>query len=142
MADEPDIQPLFEDALKDGKTSLLPRYSMESRHYLPCQVRDFSCELQVGAFGIQEPSAACPIFDRKKLDLALVPGIGFAFDGSRLGRGKGYYDRLLAEISGCKCGVAFDWQIAPQIPAEPHDVRLDCILTPTLWHDVTGRRWP
>ena len=74
-----------------------------------------------------------------RLDLALVPGIGFTLDGGRLGRGKGYYDRLLAEVPVMKCGVAFECQIADEFPLESHDVQLNCILTPTRWHLVGGR---
>jgi 5-formyltetrahydrofolate cyclo-ligase len=65
--------------------------------------------------------------------LVLVPGVAFDSHGRRLGRGKGFYDQLLAFVRGTKCGVAFDEQIVPEIPIEPHDVRLNCILTPTRW---------
>ncbi len=140
LPDEPDIHPLLLEALAAGKAAVLPRYSAGQGHYEACQVRDLDRELQTGAFGVREPVSACPIFDLKKLDLALVPGVGFVFDGFRLGRGKGYYDRLLAETAGFKCGVAFDWQLAVDIPAEPHDIRLDGILTPTRWHEVAGWR--
>ena len=139
LPDEPDIQPLFGDALTAGKAAALPRYSAPDGKYEACQIRDLAHDLQAGAFGIPEPRRACPIFDLKKLDLVLVPGVGFALNGSRLGRGKGFYDRLLAEIAGIKCGVAFDWQLTVEIPVESHDICLDCILTPTRWHVVTGR---
>ena len=140
MPDEPDIHPLFSDALAGGKVAALPRYSDSGQHYQACQVLDLERQLRLGAFGIQEPVAACPIFDLKMLDLVLVPGVGFAPNGFRLGRGKGYYDRLLPAITGFKCGVAFEWQMVIEIPTEPHDVCLDCILTPTRWHEVTGWR--
>jgi 5-formyltetrahydrofolate cyclo-ligase len=140
MPDEPDIRCLFPAALAGGKATAFPRYSSADQHYVACQVHDLARDLRPGTFGIHEPAVDCPIFDRKKLDLVLVPGVGFALNGFRLGRGKGYYDRLLAEISGFKCGVAFEWQLAVEIPAESHDICLDCILTPTHWHEVTGRR--
>jgi ribonuclease Y len=54
--------------------------------------------------------------------LALVPGVGFDAAGHRLGRGRGYYDRILAGVAGTRCGVAFDEQLAGPIPAEPHDI--------------------
>jgi 5-formyltetrahydrofolate cyclo-ligase len=66
----------------------------------------------------------------------MVPGIGFSLNGCRLGRGKGYFDRLLSGVSGWKCGVAFDWQVTVEIPAEEHDIRLNSIVTPTRWHVV------
>jgi 5-formyltetrahydrofolate cyclo-ligase len=140
MREEPNIHPLFATALGEGKTAALPRYFPPAGHYEACEVRDLDHDLQPGAFGIYEPAPWCPIFDLKKLDLALVPGVGFALSGFRLGRGKGYYDRLLAEIPGFKCGVAFEWQVAIEIPAESHDICVDCILTPTRWHKVAGWR--
>jgi len=70
--------------------------------------------------------------------LILIPGIAFDLHGRRLGRGKGFYDRLLTEIRGVKCGIAFDEQIVEKIPVEPHDVRMDFILTPTRFAEITG----
>jgi 5-formyltetrahydrofolate cyclo-ligase len=51
--------------------------------------------------------------------------------GRRLGRGAGYYDRILEKVPGFTCGIAFDEQISGELPVEPHDVLVDCILTPT-----------
>jgi 5-formyltetrahydrofolate cyclo-ligase len=50
-----------------------------------------------------------------------------------LGRGKGFYDQLLAIAQGTTCGVAFDEQFVTKVPVEPHDVSLDFLLTPTHW---------
>jgi 5-formyltetrahydrofolate cyclo-ligase len=138
-APEPDIWPTFIEALASGKQLSLLRYSPDGDRYVPCLVRDLSRDLQPGQYGILEPGPQCPIFDLMRLDLTLVPGIGFTLNGGRLGRGKGYYDRLLAEVPALKCGVAFDCQIASEFPLEPHDVQLNCILTPTRWHLVGGR---
>lgn len=138
-ASEPDLWPLVMEALHLGRQVALPRYSPDTESYAPCLIADASRDLQPGRFGISEPAAHCPILDLKHLDLALVPGIGFTLDGGRLGRGQGYYDRLLAEIPGFKCGVAFDCQMAAALPLESHDIRLNCILTPTRWHLVTGQ---
>jgi len=136
---EPDLWPVAIEALGLGKQVALLRHAVETDSYAPCLIREPSSDLQPGRFGIPEPAAHCPIFNVKQLDFALVPGIGFTLDGGRLGRGKGYYDRLLAEVPGFKCGVAFDCQLAAEFPLEPHDVRLNCILTPTRWHLVTGQ---
>jgi 5-formyltetrahydrofolate cyclo-ligase len=136
---EPDLWPLAIEALSLGKSVALLRHAVDTDSYAPCLIREPSSDLQPGRFGIREPAAHCPLFNVKQLDLALVPGIGFTIDGGRLGRGKGYYDRLLAEVPGFKCGVAFDCQMAGEIPLEPHDVHLNCILTPTRWHLVSGQ---
>ena len=136
MALEPDLWTVVKEALMSGRQVALLRYSPDGDRYVPCAVRDVERDLVPGHYGILEPRPQCPIFDLMRLDLALVPGIGFTFGGGRLGRGKGYYDRLLAEVPAMKCGVAFDCQIAGEFPLEPHDVRLNCILTPTRWHLV------
>lgn len=135
-AHEPDIWPMAIEAMTLGKQLSLLRYSADGDRYVPCLIRDPSRDLQPGQYGILEPKPHCPIFDLMRLDLVLVPGIGFTLDGGRLGRGKGYYDRLLAEVPALKCGVAFDCQIVGEFPLEPHDVQLNCILTPTRWHLV------
>lgn len=136
VADEPDVWPLFLEALGQGRAIALLRFSSESGMYEPCRVGRVADDLRPGRFGILEPAPHCPIFPVKQLDLVLAPGLGFSLAGGRLGRGKGFYDRLLAGVSGFKCGVAFDCQIAADLPMEPHDVRLNCILTPTRWHMV------
>ena len=140
LREEPDIHPLFAVALAEGKNAAFPRYCQQDGHYETCEVLDLDRDLQTGTFGIPEPAARCPIFDPKRLDLVLVPGVGFALSGIRLGRGKGYYDRLLAQIPGFKCGLAFEWQVAVEIPAESHDICVDCILTPARCHMVAEQR--
>ena len=88
-------------------------------------------DIATGAFGIREPAARCPEISLNRLDLILVPGVAFDLHGRRLGRGKGYYDRLLAGVRGVKCGIAFDEQMVNDVPAGPSDVRMDFMVTPT-----------
>jgi 5-formyltetrahydrofolate cyclo-ligase len=139
LADEPDLWPLLEGALTAGKQTCLPRFSPPAGCYEPAQVRSLECVLHIGQFGIREPAAHCPAIPVNQLDLALAPGVAFDAGGHRLGRGRGYYDRLLEPFAGVAAGVAFDWQILERVPVEPHDRRLDVIVTPTRWLDVTGR---
>jgi 5-formyltetrahydrofolate cyclo-ligase len=138
LGDEPDIRPLITKALAEGKTTVLPRHSGEQERYVGCRIVDLESELKAGTYGIPEPIQACPVVDLNKLDFLLIPGVGFSLNGRRLGRGKGHYDRLLAEAPGLKCGVAFDWQLTVEVPTERHDILLDCIVTPTRWHLVAG----
>ncbi|HZV36318.1 MAG TPA: 5-formyltetrahydrofolate cyclo-ligase [Verrucomicrobiae bacterium] len=133
VADEPDIWQLVVDSLAAGKDVLLPRFEAEHGHYSACLIRDAVKDVRIGRFGIREPSEKCVTIALNRLDLILVPGIAFDLDRRRLGRGKGFYDRLLAVLEGPTCGVAFDQQIVSQIPVEPHDMQLNCILTPTRW---------
>jgi 5-formyltetrahydrofolate cyclo-ligase len=137
---ELDLWPLLMDALAAGKTVSLPRFEAEQKGYVACHIRDTAGDLSEGQYGIREPGESCERISLNRLDLILVPGIAFDLNGYRLGRGKGYYDRLLAEAGGPTCGVAFDEQIVSQIPTEPHDVRLNCILTPTRWQCAAGPR--
>jgi 5-formyltetrahydrofolate cyclo-ligase len=131
--DELDLLPLLEAALAARKAVALPRYVPETGAYTACRIEQYPRDCAPGKFGIAEPSAACPIFPLNRLDFALVPGLAYDLSGHRLGRGQGYYDRLLAEVTGTRCGVAFDEQIIEPIPAEPHDMSVNCILTPTQW---------
>jgi 5-formyltetrahydrofolate cyclo-ligase len=139
LPDELDLRPLLEQALAEGRSVALPRFIPATGLYAACQIEDFSRDCAPGKLGIAEPAARCPAFPLNRLDLALVPGVGFDPAGHRLGRGWGYYDRLLAEAAGKRCGVAFDEQMAEEIPAEAHDIVLNCIITPTRWMEFPGR---
>ena len=64
-------------------------------------------------------------------DVLIIPGLGFAQNGDRLGRGKGYFDRFLSNFKGVKIGVCFDEQVFEKIPTDEHDVKLDYLITET-----------
>ncbi|WP_281643909.1 5-formyltetrahydrofolate cyclo-ligase [Bacteroides zoogleoformans] len=82
-----------------------------------------------GAYDIKEPTGA-PFCDYNSIDLILVPGVAFDRNGNRLGRGKGYYDRLLPNIpSAYKAGICFPYQLVEEVPSEPFDVRMDEVIT-------------
>jgi 5-formyltetrahydrofolate cyclo-ligase len=136
MPKELDVWPLLEKALQLGKLAALPRYSRVSDSYVACQVLDPFAEVKAARFGIREPVDGCPEIELKRLDLILVPGVAFDLHGCRLGRGRGYYDRLLDSVGGKTCGIAFDEQIVSDVPVEAHDVLLNCILTPTRWYEL------
>ena len=131
--EEVGVWPLLESALAAGRTVALPRFSVATQSYVAARVRDLAADLTRGKFNLREPSPSCAELPPGLLDLILVPGVAFDVRGQRLGRGKGFYDRLLAEISGVKCGVAFDEQLVERIPDESHDARVDWIVTPTRW---------
>ena len=130
---ELDIWPLVRDSVAAGKTAALPRFDPATQRYVSCQIQDIAKDLSHGQFGIREPSGHCIAVPPNRLDLILVPGVAFDSHGRRLGRGKGFYDQLLESVRGTTCGVAFDEQIVESVPVEPHDVHLNCILTPTRW---------
>jgi len=137
-AGEIDLSPMLDEGLRAGKTIALPKFIEEKETYDAFQIRDVASDCAPGKFGISEPTGQCARFPLKRLDLVLAPGVGFDVTGLRLGRGQGFYDRLLALIGGIKCGVAFDQQIVEQIAGEKHDVRMNFILTPTRWLEISG----
>ena len=128
---EIDLWPLLEEILAAGKTVALPRFDSASQSYVACRVRNLKNDIVAGQFGIREPVPACAEIPLGEVDLILVPGVAFDLSGHRLGRGKGFYDRLLSKARGIKCGIAFDEQIVEEVPKDSHDVRMDFIFTPT-----------
>jgi 5-formyltetrahydrofolate cyclo-ligase len=137
---EVDIECLVEAALASGKSAALPRFDREAGVYRACRISTALSAISPGAFGIREPGTGCPVVPMKQLDLILVPGLAFDLDGRRLGHGRGYYDRLLAEAKAVTCGIAYDEQVRLAIPVESHDILLDCIVTPTRWVGCRQRR--
>ena len=135
---EVDVWPLLTKALAAGKRVALPRFQPEAQTYGAFQLKDPEKDLRLGKFGIQEPKEHCARLPSSAVDLILVPGIAFDLQGRRLGRGKGYYDQLLADLVGPRCGVAFDQQIVPEILVEPHDAKVNYLLTPTRWAKFRG----
>jgi 5-formyltetrahydrofolate cyclo-ligase len=131
--DELDLWPMVEAALASGKRVALPRYRSAEGDYDLAEFSGLHASLKPGRFGIPEPSADSPAFPANQLDLALVPGVAFDPLGRRLGRGRGFYDRILATLGGVRCGVGFDQQIIPEVPVASHDAYVNCILTPTRW---------
>ncbi len=136
LPEELDVWPLLAKAISLGKAVALPRFVAEEKTYVACEVRHLTRDVRVGYFGIREPAERCAPVSSNRVDLILVPGVAFDLHGRRLGRGKGFYDQLLTMVRGMTCGVAFDEQVVPEIPIEPHDVELNCLLTPTRWIEM------
>lgn len=128
---EMDVWPLLEETLATGKIVALPRFDPAEQSYVACRVQNLRSEIVPGLFGVREPNAGCTEIPLGRLDLVLVPGVAFDLNGRRLGRGKGFYDRLLPETNGVKCGIAFNEQILNEVPTGRLDVTMDFILTPT-----------
>ncbi len=117
--------------LREGKTVVTPKVNSQTNRLENYLIPRFEA-LAPGAFGILEPSSArgARLFSElEKRDLVIVPGLAFDRQGNRLGYGGGYYDRLLAEIHALKVALAFAAQIVEGIPIEPHDCRVDFIVT-------------
>jgi 5-formyltetrahydrofolate cyclo-ligase len=130
MPEEPDLWPLLNETLAGKKMVVLPCFDADNQTYLPRRVTDIHVEILSGKFGIREPATTCVAIPLDDLDLVLVPGVAFDLSGHRLGRGKGFYDRLLENFKGEKIGIAFDEQIRDTVPTENNDVQMDLVLTP------------
>lgn len=85
-------------------------------------------KLTAGYRGIIEPADGAEVIAPEEIDLALVPGVAFTLEGFRLGRGKGFYDRLLPKLKCPKLGVCFPFRIVPQLPVDPWDIQLDKVI--------------
>ena len=119
--------------------TFIRRWEGRKRILLPVVVSDSKLELRVytgssnmrrGAFNIDEPAGAA-FTDYGSIDLAVIPGVAFDRHGNRLGRGRGYYDRLLARLGRVgvpTIGVCFDFQKLDAIPAETHDIAVGEVL--------------
>lgn len=112
------------------------RWGKEKTILLPCvkgdelEIRYFegADKLKPGeAFGIGEPVGE--LFTKlNDIDVVLVPGVAFDRQGNRLGRGKGYYDKILKNTAAYKIGVCFDFQFVETVPADEHDVEMDEVI--------------
>ena len=131
LPEEPDLWPLLNEILAGKSLVALPCFDADNRGYQPRRIRDIHVELMSSKFGIREPAPTCIAVPLADLDVVLVPGVAFNSLGHRLGRGRGYYDRLLENFAGNKIGIAFDEQMVEVIPVENNDVPMDWIITPT-----------
>ncbi|KAJ4462662.1 putative 5-formyltetrahydrofolate cyclo-ligase [Paratrimastix pyriformis] len=154
------IQHIFREKVAKGGTLYVPQVDpIKERNSIMRLVRvpryeDFSSpeRFRSGPFGILEPSTPfVPIspptappppeevtlddaFARARLDLIIIPGVAFDRNLGRMGRGKGMYDRFLAECESrglhpYKMGVAFSAQMVPEVPRDAHDILLDAVIT-------------
>lgn len=136
LPDEPVLDGLLAEAISSGRRVALPHFVGGDVGYQAVQVTDWKEGLVAAKFGVREPRPGSPVVPWKQLDLVLVPGVAFDRRGVRLGRGRGFYDRLLVHCAGHRCGVAFDVQVADAVPEEAHDRRMNSILTPTRWFET------
>lgn len=129
IAGEVALGPLFSKCWKLGKRTCIPLFNAKAKIYEMAEV-SAETEYRIGHYGIREPLSPA-LFPLDDIDLIAVPGVAFDREGNRLGRGGGYYDRLLEGLPGVSAAVAFDFQILPHIPCETHDKPVDALATET-----------
>ena len=127
LRDELDLDQLHRCWWSSGHALWLPRVSGPGTlTWHP--VRD-PAHTTIGSFGLREPDFARVPAEPLPTDATvLVPGVAFTRDGQRLGQGKGFYDRVLAEHRGHTLGIAFRCQVVENLPSEPHDQRVAVVV--------------
>lgn len=127
LPDEVQTESLMNELAAQGKTVLLPKViddsTMELRRYTGKK------DLSPGAYHIMEPSGE-RFTDYAAIDVAIIPGMAFDSRGHRLGRGKGYYDRFLSQLTSktIKIGLCFPWQLVDVVPTDKNDISMDCVI--------------
>jgi len=130
MPGEPELQSLAAAGLDAGKIILLPKVDWSRIHLQAVRVNNFDVRHDANTPLIPQPAKG-EIFPLGQIDLIVVPGLAFNESGHRLGRGKGFYDRFLAQPSlrALRAAIAFEEQLFADIPTEPHDVGMQMIVT-------------
>jgi len=135
---EIDLEGLFSACWSLGKRTSIPVFNRFSKTYEFSEITA-KTKYITGHYGIRESEnpSLVPI---DAMDLIIVPGVAFDTHGNRLGRGGGYYDRMLGGFSGTTVAVAFEFQLFPQIPHESYDIPVHYIVTESKVVDVCNER--
>ena len=126
---EVDTKEMIKEAQRQGKIVTVPVCKRDSLSLRP-GILDEHAKLKIGPYGVHEPvEEQCTRL--KNLDLVIVPGLAFDKKGNRIGRGKGYYDRFLGKLpkKTHSIGLAFEFQILPNVPVLTHDVSVTRVIS-------------
>lgn len=130
---------ILEYAISHKKEVFFPRVikGMKGLNFIKVKGKE---DLSPGSYDIREPlhGSEANIAAPSSFDIVVVPGIAFDVQGNRLGYGKGYYDKVLAEIKGRSflAAIAYNMQIVKTLPEEGHDVKMDMIFTESMTLDI------
>lgn len=119
LAHEADVTPVLRDALRQGKTVVMPLCSTAPEMTL--RRIDALEDMRRGMYGIPEPSSDAQEIAPAQVDLILVPLEGIDREGYRLGKGGGYYDCLLQRTGAYTIGCALSWQRVESVPRDAWD---------------------
>lgn len=111
-----------------GRRWVYPRVLGDDLHFH--HVADPTTGLKPGKLGIREPSQDQSLVALADIDVFFCPGLAFDSRGGRLGRGRGYYDRLLARArpDALKIGVCFPWQVVPDTFPQAYDIQMNEVI--------------
>lgn len=120
---EIDLTSIFEQCQIQGVLTAYPRIINDQIIFHEVSSKN---GLTPGFYNIHEPPQSAPILHP---DFLVVPGLAFTKDGKRLGRGKGHYDKYLEIHNAYTVSLAFSWQVLDSLPTEPHDIKIDHIIS-------------
>jgi 5-formyltetrahydrofolate cyclo-ligase len=130
IQNEVGTQEIREHGLEHGKSVFYPRLGRGDAVEL-VEVKSVG-ELKLGRFGIYEPAGETILSDQA-IDgsIVFVPGVAFDPRGNRLGRGMGWYDRLLRRLGSraTSVGLAYEFQIVNEVPSDPWDQKMQFLIT-------------
>jgi 5-formyltetrahydrofolate cyclo-ligase len=140
MPSEIETSTLAIKAWQEGKSIVVPRVDWNSRKMEPVEIQSLDTGLQTtavgggsapGVSGIREPISG-KVVPLGLIDMVVIPGLAFDRRGFRVGRGRGFYDRFLAQqdFQGVRAALCFHEQLQDDsVPSEPHDVPMNLIVT-------------
>ena len=125
---------------KRSKTQFLyPKVNGDELDFYKAETESDLIKFEKSPFGVKEPTADFEKVGIEQVDVFLVPGVAFDKRGYRLGRGKGYYDRLLDNTKALKIGICYSWQIQDQdLEVEAHDQKMDYIVCENNIYSLTS----
>ena len=139
IGSEVDTRPMIEQMWREGKKVLAPKVDRNRRRIEFYEIHRWE-DLVPGTWGIAEPVGHTRFSEAGTGNraLLLVPGVAFDRRGYRIGYGGGYYDRFLMKPRKrtISVGLTYESQMVPEIPAEPHDLPVDGVLTENGWEKV------
>ncbi len=110
-----------------GKVLVCPRVAGERLELR--RVEDLNALARSDRWGLWEPTERCAPVEPRAIELALVPGLGFGRRGGRLGMGRGFYDRFLAETDAPRVGLCFELQLLSSTPVDERDAAMHRVVT-------------
>lgn len=128
---EVETHTMIKESLEMAKRVMLPKVQIDRHRIKLGEIQDIN-ELSPGWMGIPEPPFASEYsLSIDEANIIIIPGVAFDYSGNRLGYGGGYYDMLLSQrkVKAPIIALAFEEQLVDEIPSEPHDIKIDMIVT-------------
>ena len=128
------LDPFITVALALSKRIAIPAINWAHKSMAAHQITNLDTDLIPGRYDIRVPHEGCPAVEPEQIDVILLPGLAFDRAGNRLGRGAGFYDRYISALKDAGhnptlIGVCYHAQIVDLVPTEPHDHRVDRVIT-------------